>query len=73
MVPRTAQNPLDELTASATQARTEMVQKVLKGLREEALEPARDIVVDVLTQAGGLRKFEDTLRDVVFPRASEEA
>ena len=65
--------PLDELTASATQARTEMVQKVLEGLTEEAFELARDIGVDVLTQPGGLRKFVEKLRDVVFPRASEEA
>ena len=66
-------DPLDELTAAATLARTEMVQKVLEGLREEAFELARDIGVDVLTQPGGLRKFVDKLRDVVFPRASEEA
>ena len=64
---------LDELSASATQARTEMVQKVLEGLREEAFELARDIGVDVLTQPGGLRKFVKKLRDVVFRRASEEA
>ena len=64
---------LDELSASATQARTEMVQKVLEGLREEAFELARDIGVDVLAQPGGLRKFVKKLRDVVFPRASEEA
>ena len=64
---------LDELSASATQARNEMVQKVLEGLREEAVELARDIGVDVLTQPGGLRKFVTKLRDVVFPRASEEA
>ena len=64
---------LDELSASATQARTEMVQKVLEGLREEAFELARDIGVDVLTQPGGLRKFVKKLRDIVFPRASEEA
>ena len=50
-----------------------MVQKVLEGLRDEAFELARDdIGVDVLTQAGGLRKFVEKLRDVVFPRASEE-
>ena len=66
-------DPLDELTATATQARTEMVQKVLEGLRDEACELARDIGVDVLTQPGGLRKFVDKLHDVVFPRASEEA
>ena len=66
-------DPLDELIATATQARTEMVQKVLEGLREEAFELARDIGVDVLTQPGGLRKFVAKLRDVVFPRASEEA
>ena len=66
-------DPLDELTAAATQARTEMVQKVLEGLREEAFELARDIGVDVPTQPGGLRKFVDKLRDVVCPRASEEA
>ena len=66
-------DPLDELTAAATRAGTEMVQKVLEGLREEAFELARDIGVDVLTQPGGLRKFVDKLRGVVFPRASEEA
>ena len=49
-----------------------MVQKVLEGLREEAFELARDIVVDALTQPGGL-KFVDKIRDVVFPCASEEA
>ena len=65
-------DPLDELTATATQARTEMVQKVLEGLRDEAFEKARDIGADVLTQHGGLRQFIDKLRDVVFPRASEE-
>ena len=65
-------DPLDELTASATQARTEMIQQVLEGLREEAFELARDIGVDVLTQPGGLRKFVDELCDVFF-RASEEA
>ena len=46
---------LDELSASATQARTEMVQKVLEGLREEAFELARDIGVDVLTHGSLLR------------------
>ena len=49
-----------------------MVQKVLEGLREEAFELARDIGVDVLTQPGGLRKFVEKLRDVVFPRASTQ-
>ena len=72
MVPRRGQTPFDELTASATQARTEMVQKVLEGLRDEAFELARDIGVDVLTQPGGLRKFVEKLRDVVFPLASGE-
>ena len=69
--PKQDVDPLDELTATATQARTEM--RVLEGLREEAFELARDIVVDVPAQPGGLRKFVDKLRDVVFPRASEEA
>ena len=66
-------DPLDELTASANQARIEMVQKVLEGLRQEAFGLARDIGVDVLTQPGDLRKFVNKLRDVVSPRASEEA
>ena len=64
---------LHELTASATQARTEMVQKVLERLREEAFELAQDIGVETLTLPGKLRKFVDKLRDVVFPVASEEA
>ena len=44
-------SPLDELSASATQARTEMVHKVLERLREEAFELARDIGVDVLSSS----------------------
>ena len=56
-------DPLDELTASATQARTEMVQKVLEGLREEAFELARDIGVDVLTQPRG---YGSSLRNSVM-------
>ena len=54
-------DPLDELTATATQARTEMVQKVLEELRDKAFELARDIGVDVLTQPGGLRKFVNSV------------
>ena len=65
--------PRDELKASATRARTEMVQNVLEGLRVEAFELARDTGVDVLTQPDRLRKLVNSLRDVVFPRASEEA
>ena len=68
----TTMSPLDQ-TASATQARTKMVQKVLDGLSEEAFELAGDIGVDVLTQPGGVRKFVNKLRDVVFPRATEKA
>ena len=59
-----------QLAATATQARTEMVQKLLEGLQDEAFELARDIGVDVLTQPGGLRKFVENFRDFVFPRAS---
>ena len=64
---------LDDLSASAAQARTEIVHKVLEGLREEAFELARDIGIDVRTQPGSLRDFVSSRRDVVFPRASEEA
>ena len=45
-------SPLDELYASATQACTEMVDKVFEGVSDEAFELARDIGVDVLTQPG---------------------
>ena len=47
--------------------RTEIVQKVLEGLREEAVELARDIGIDVLTQPGGLRKFVDNSVTLFFP------
>ena len=57
-------SPLDERSASATQARTAAVQKVLEGLRADAFELARDIGAEVSMQPGGLRNF--------FPRASEE-
>ncbi|CAE7253985.1 RE2 [Symbiodinium natans] len=58
---------------SSTKARTEMVHRVLEGLRDEAFELARDIGVDALTAPGGLRSFIERMREVVFPRATEEA
>ena len=60
-------SPLDELSASATQARTVMVCKVLEGLRDEAFELARDIGVDVLAQPRGLRDFVNRLHDIISP------
>ena len=66
MVPR---SPLDELSASATQARAGMVHKVSEGLRDEAFKLARDIGVDGLSQAGGLRNFVNRLRSIVSPRS----
>ena len=59
--------PLDELTSSATQARTETVPKVLEGLRDEAFELARDIGLDVLAQPGGLRDFCQQFVSHCFP------
>ena len=54
-------------------ASTEVVHKVLEGLREEAFELARDIGIEALTAPGGLRDFISRMRNVVFPRAAEEA
>ena len=51
----TAAAPMDETTSYAIKARTEMVHKVPKGLREEAFELARDIGIGALTAPGGLR------------------
>ena len=50
-----------------------MVHKVVEGLREEAFELARDIGIEALTAPGGLRDFISSMRNVVFPRAAEEA
>ena len=50
-----------------------MVHRVLEGLRDEAFELARDIGIESLTAPGGLRNFITQLRNVVFPRAAEEA
>ncbi|CAE7414696.1 CAX4 [Symbiodinium sp. CCMP2592] len=63
----------DEMSSYAIKARTEMVHKVLEGLRDEAFELARDIGIESLTAPGGLRDFITKLRNVVFPRATEEA
>ncbi|CAE7235712.1 unnamed protein product [Symbiodinium sp. CCMP2592] len=63
---------LDESTSYAIKARTEMVHKVLEGLRDEAFELARDIGIESLTAPGGLRSFITPLRNIVFPRAAEE-
>ena len=72
-VKSTAALPMDESTSYAIKARTEMVHKVLEGLRDEAFELARDIGIEALTAPGGLRDFISRMRNVVFPRAAEEA
>eukprot|EP00439_Symbiodinium_sp_Y106_P012953 s3070_g1.t2 len=64
---------MDETTSYAVKARTEMVHRVLEGLRDEAFELARDIGIESLTEPGGLRAFITQMRNVVFPRAAEEA
>ena len=69
----TATLPMDESTPYAVKARTEMVHRELEGLRDEAFELARDIGIESLTAPGGLRSFITQLRNVVFPRAAEEA
>ena len=53
--------------------RTEMAHKVLEGLGNDAFELARDMGIEAITVPGGLRKFIEQLRSVVFPRAAEEA
>ena len=64
---------MDETSSYASKARTEMVHRVLEGLRDEAFELAKDIGVESLTAPGGLRSFVEKMREVVFPRATEEA
>ena len=64
----TAALPMDESTLYAVKARTEMVHRVLEGLRDEAVELARDIGIESLTAPGGLRNFIITQM-----RAAEEA
>ena len=64
---------MDETSSYASKARTEMVHRVLEGLRDEAFELARDIGVESLTAPGGLRSFVEKMREVVFPCATEEA
>ena len=39
---------------------------MLEGLREEALELARDTGVESLTEPGGLKKFIEKMREAVF-------
>ena len=63
---------MDESTSYACKARTEMVHRVLEGLRDEAFELARDVRVEFLTSPGGLRALVDKMREVVFPPATEE-
>ena len=72
-VKSTAALPMDESTSYAIKARTEMVHKVMEGLRDEAFELARGIGIEALTAPGGLRDFISRMRNVVFPRAAEEA
>ena len=62
-----------EGTPYAVKLRTEMVHRVLEGLRDEAFELARDIGIESLTGPGGLDDFINRMREVVFPRATEEA
>ena len=45
---------MDECSSYACKERTEMVHRVLDGLRDDAFEPARDIGVESLTAPGGI-------------------
>ena len=63
----TAALPMDESSPYAVKARTEMVHRVLEGLRDEAFELARDIGIESLPAPGGLRNFITQMRNVVFP------
>ena len=60
-------------TPYAVKLRTEMVHRVLEGLRDEAFGLARDMGIESLTGPGGLDGFINRMREVVFPRATEEA
>ena len=64
---------MDETTSYASKARTEMVHRILERLRNEAFELARDIGVESLTAPSGLRSLVEKMREIVFPRATEEA
>ena len=64
---------MDETMSYACKARTEMVHRILQGLRDEAFELPRDIGVESLTAPGGLRSFVENMREFLFPRTTEEA
>ena len=53
--------------------RSELVPRILEGLRGDAFMVARDLGLDKLTQENGVRDLMDAIKKVVFSRASEEA
>ena len=67
----TAALPMDESTTYAVKARTEMVHRILEGLRDEALELATDVGIESLAAPGGLRDFIDKMRSTDFLRAAD--
>ena len=63
----------DDIEADVLRMRSELVHRILEGLRGDAFMVARDLGLDKLTQENGIRNFMDAIKKVVFPRASEEA
>ena len=63
----------DDIEADVLRMRSELVHRILEGLRGDAFMAARDLGLDKLTQENGIRDLMDAIKKVVFPRASQKA
>ena len=61
------------IEADIIKDRTNLMSKVMEGLRGDAFLVARDMGINALVADGGLRELVRRIKQSVFPRASEEA
>ena len=61
------------IEADIIKDRTNLMSKVMEGLRGDAFLVARDMGINALVADGGMRELVHRIKQSVFPRASEEA
>ena len=73
--PKTAASPKSDSSQGKQKTpsdRSILVNKIVEGLRGDAVLLARDLGLETLSRPGGLAQLIETIRNHVFPRALEE-
>ncbi|CAJ1328784.1 unnamed protein product, partial [Effrenium voratum] len=63
----------EEAKEAFRDTRSELTHRIVEGLRGDAFLVARDLGLDALSEPQGIENLIKQMRDMVFPRATEEA